>query len=138
MFRVFVGEHTEVPEDRVLDRLARFDALLDPIRPLVELHLGWESSTAHLELLLERTAFAFVVDFENLVASGLDPADLFGRLPESRVAYAHARNLSPDHVEHPLSLDVEAAWRASHPATQVLWEPKQLSCAEALEVMDVD
>jgi hypothetical protein len=137
-FRLFVGEDTGAPEDCVLDRLARFDTLLDPILPLVELHLGWESSTGRPELLLERTPFAFVVDFENLMTSGLDPADLLGRLPESRVAYAHARNLPPDHVEHPSSLDVERAWCALQPATPVLWEPKRLSCAQALEVIDVD
>ena len=137
-FRFFVGSDTEAPEDRVLDRLDRFGTLLHPILPLVELHMGWESSLRRLELLLERTPCAFVVDFENFMTSGLDTAELLERLPESRVAYTHARNLPPAHVEHPASLRSEDEWRAAHPATPVLWEPKRLSCAQALELIDVN
>lgn len=137
-FRFFVGKDPAAPEDRVLDRLDRFGALLDPIQPLVELHMGWESSLGRLELLVERTTCAFVVDFENFMSSGLDAAVLLERLPESRVAYAHARNLPPDHVEHPSSLNLEEEWRTAQPATPVLWEPKRLSCAQTLELIDVD
>ncbi len=137
-FRFFVGQDTDVAAERVLERLDRFGALLAPIVPLVELHMGWESSWERLELLLERTTCGFVVDFENFVTSGLGAAALLERLPASRVAYAHARNLRPGHVEHPSSLDLEAEWRAAQPAMPVLWEPKRLSCAQALELIDVD
>ncbi len=138
LFRFFVGKCAETPADRVLDRLARFATLLDPIVPLVELHMGWESSPGNLDLLLERTKCAFVVDFENVMTSGLDPGELLGRLPASRVPYVHTRNLLPDYVEHPSSLRLEEEWRAAQPATPVLWEPKRLSSARVLEFIDVD
>jgi hypothetical protein len=137
-FRFFVGQDAAVPGERVAERLARFADLLDPIVPVLELHLGWESSLGHLDLLVDRTRCGFVVDFENCVAADLDPHDLLARLPEARVVYAHTRNLSPSYVEHQSSVDWEDAWRRARPATDVLWEPKRLSCAQTLERLDVD
>jgi hypothetical protein len=47
-------------------------------------------------------------------------------LPGERVAYFHQRNLAPDWIESPDTLDDEAYYHVLLPRSSFLWEPKRI------------
>lgn len=124
-FRVLVGGEKGTEKD-ILERLEKFDSLLGDIRILIEFHGGWETNLDNIEKLVDETDFLFVVDFQNIVNSGITFEELNEILPVQRIAYFHARNMPKDYIEDKSILDERRKWQKYMKEKPVLWEPKEL------------
>lgn len=124
-FRVLVGGEKDT-EAEVLKRLSVFDEFLGDTNAVIEFHGGWESNPENIERIVEETEFQFVIDFQNLLYSGLRFEDLESILPVDRIAYFHTRNLPNIYIEDESALEERKKWQQIMEEKPVLWEPKEL------------
>ncbi|HTY11490.1 MAG TPA: hypothetical protein VMF88_10500 [Bacteroidota bacterium] len=126
IFRIMIGGNTDFLRETVLDRLDTFEKLIAPIGVGVEIHKGWESSLEHIKLIVDKTNFNFIIDFQNSLDSHLDFNSLHEVIPQDRISYFHTRNLGEQYVEHQSSLEEERMW-LGWCRKPLLWEPKKIN-----------
>lgn len=126
-FRVMVGGEANTEID-VIARLKKFSELIDG-KVLIEIHGGWEGSIDNIKRILEETDFNFVIDFQNVLESGLSYAEIKELIGE-RVEYYHTRNMG-EYVEHPDSIEEEKGWKCNE--DNLLWEPKLIGKGEVIQ-----
>lgn len=133
-FRVLVGGKLNSSEP-IMERLLEFAEMIKPMRVLIEIHGGWESSMENIKEIVKSTDFNFVIDFQNILESDLSYELLHDVISEDRIEYFHTRNINSFYVEHEISLKEEKKWVSKNLSTEILWEPKLIEKKKLVELI---
>ena len=122
-FRIMIGGNRS-SNVNILKRLYYFEKILTPVKILIEIHGGWESSIKNIKKIINETNYNFIIDFKNVLESSLSFQKLKNLIPKKRIEYYHSRNLIPDYIEDKGSISEEREWINKNEKNKVLWEPK--------------
>ena len=128
-FRVLISGDPK-SEINIIGRLNQFQEILGKCKILIEIHGGWEGNIKNTKNIIGNTGYNFVIDFQNVLESGLNYEKLSKILPKDRVEYYHDRNLK-DYLEHKNSKIEKEKWGPEEDL--LLWEPKKIQKNKILE-----
>lgn len=131
MMRCFLGASSTTGFTRALDRVQEFARRANGIEIVIETHGGFESRMPGFEQLLTYTRVRLVMDWANLEDDDVRASVLRGQIGE-RIAYFHLRYL-PGTVEGGTLGDAERRLIEAYPRHVFLWEPKEISGADAID-----
>jgi hypothetical protein len=129
---VFLGAQDREQLRLSLDRLNTFAETLKNLEVVVETHGGFESTEEGFDMCCSKSAIRFVVDIANIPDQSLTNSIAAGHHGD-RLAYFHTRNLN-GYCEAEHLLDLEEKMFRAHPHHTFLWEPKEVSGSEAVEI----
>ena len=133
-FRIMVGGN--IQSLVILKRLKEFEETISPVKIIIEIHGGWESSASNIKQIITQTEYNFVIDFQNVVHAKLSYQELKYLIPPERIQYYHSRNYSDQHIEDEESLAEENEWLDQVQNHRVvLWEPKQINKNQVIEIL---
>lgn len=133
-FRIMVGGDSDT-KINIIERLSSFEKRITPVKIIIEIHGGWESSIENIRKIIDETDYNFIIDFQNLLESDLSFQKLNGLIPKERIEYYHNRNLDCGYIESEELSSEEKKWVDEHEKSKVLWEPKLIKKHEILRLI---